>query len=329
MRITVLHNAIREGETDPSTLDVLEQARFVREALIAAGHEADCLPMDGTAPRFGRRRPDVVFNLVESLNGVNALLHAAPAMYESLGLPYTGSGPRAIAATTDKAVAKELMRRAGLPTPEWAVYEGRGRAWEGVPGPWILKPLNEDASVGIEDASVVRDAKQLAPRLRAMRRRFNQPILIERFIEGREFNLSILGGRAGPRVLPPAEIVFKDFPPGKERIVGFRAKWETDTFEYRNTVRRFDFPPKDAALLRELRRLTRACWRLFDLHGYARVDYRVDGAGSPFIIEINANPCLSPDAGFFAAVRRAGLSPRRMVTRILEDLAWPRRNMER
>jgi len=323
VRIAVVHNPISDDETDPSERDVLDQARFVREALISAGHEVTCHPMDEFRRAVRRDRPDGVFNLVESLDGRNEMLHAGPAVWEALKLPYTGSGGKAMAETTNKAVAKEILRNAGIPTPNWAVYEGKRDVCKDVPGPWMLKPLNEDASVGIEDSSVVRDARNLAPRLRAMRRRFNQPILIERFIEGREFNISIIGGARRPRVLPPAEMIFKDFPPGKERIVGFRAKWETGTFEYRHTVRRFDYGPKDAALLRQLRVITRRCWELFDLHGYARVDYRVDADGRPYVIEVNVNPCLSPDAGFFAAVRRARISPKRMVKLILEDLAWP------
>jgi D-alanine-D-alanine ligase len=322
VRIAVVHNPISDDETDPSERDVLEQARYIHKALISAGHEAGCFPMDAFKRAVRRNRPDCVFNLVESLDGRNEMLDAGPAAWELLKLPYTGSGGKAMAETTNKAVAKEILRDAGIPTPEWAVYEGKGNVWKGVPAPWILKPLNEDASVGIEDSSVVREGGKLAPRVRGMRRRFRQPILIERFIEGREFNISIIGSAGGPRVLPAAEMIFRDFPPGKERIVGFRAKWETDTFEYKNTVRRFDYGPEDAALLRELRSITRRCWDLFNLHGYARVDYRVDGDNRPWVIEVNVNPCLSPDAGFMAAVRRARIAPKRMVKLILEDLAW-------
>lgn len=321
MRIAVVHNPISDDETDPSERDVLDQARFISESLAAAGHDVCCYPMDAFKRAAKRDRPDCVFNLVESLDGRNEMIHAGPAAWEALKLPYTGSGGRAMELTTNKAAAKEMLRDSGIPTPEWAVYEG-GRAWKDVPSPWMLKPLNEDASVGIEDASVVREPAKLAPRLRAMHKRFSQPILVERFIEGREFNVSIIGSERGPKVLQPAEIVFKNFPAGKERIVGFKAKWETDTFEYRHTVRRFPSSPKDARLLRELRAITRRCWELFDLHGYARVDYRVDGQGRPYVIEINANPCLSPDAGFAAAVRHARISPKRMVNMILEDLAW-------
>jgi len=120
---------------------------------------------------------------------------------------------------------------------------------------------------------------------------------------------------------PPAEMTFVGFPEGKARIVDYAAKWHEDSFEYNNTVRRFEFGPEDAALIGSLREIALACWRLFGLTGYARVDFRVDAAGVPYVLEINVNPCLSPDAGFAAAAARAGLDREQVVARIVSDLA--------
>jgi D-alanine-D-alanine ligase len=140
----------------------------------------------------------------------------------------------------------------------------------------------------------------------------------ERFIDGREFNLSILAGVQGPQVLPPAEIRF-DFPPGRKRIVDYRAKWDEESLEYRATRRSFEFAPDDAPLLERLESLALRCWRLFELKGYARVDFRVDGEGNPFVLEINANPCISPDSGFVAAAARAGILFWELACRIVAD----------
>ena len=127
-------------------------------------------------------------------------------------------------------------------------------------------------------------------------------------------------GRAGrAAAAPPAEIDFSAFPPGKPRIVGYAAKWRDDCFEFQHTPRRFDFDPSDGPLLERLRGLARECWRLFGLRGWARVDFRVDAAGQPWILEVNANPCLSPDAGFAAALARASISFDEAIRRILED----------
>ena len=104
-------------------------------------------------------------------------------------------------------------------------------------------------------------------------------------------------------------------------FVGYRAKWDEGSFEYGSTPRSFDFPPDDAALLATLKRLSLACWEIFGLRGYARVDFRVDAEGKPWVLEINTNPCLSPDAGFMAAAGRAGLSRNDVVRRIIADTA--------
>ena len=120
-------------------------------------------------------------------------------------------------------------------------------------------------------------------------------------------------------MLSPAEMTFKDYPPGKPRIVGYEAKWGEGSFEQRNTVRSFSFPPRDDALIERLRQLALRCWRLFGLRGYARVDFRVDAAGEPWVLEVNTNPCLSPDAGFMAAATRTGLSAADVLRALLED----------
>jgi D-alanine-D-alanine ligase len=166
---------------------------------------------------------------------------------------------------------------------------------------------------------VVVDAarrEELLAALAALHERSGRDCFAEAFVAGRELNLSLLAGE----VLPPAEIDFAAYPEGKPRIVGWAAKWDEGSFEYHHTPRRFDFPAADEALLAELAHLARACWRLFALAGYARVDFRVDGGGRPHILEVNTNPCLSPDAGFAAAVERAGLAYETAIARIVADV---------
>jgi D-alanine-D-alanine ligase len=133
-------------------------------------------------------------------------------------------------------------------------------------------------------------------------------------------NLSLLAGVNGPEVLPPAEIRFDAYPPGKVRVVGYRSKWEEGSFEFNHTPRSFEFLPSDASLIAHLKELALKCWRLFNLRGYARVDFRVDPEGRPWILEVNANPCLSPDAGFSAATLRAGMTFPEVLKRIIGDL---------
>ena len=123
--------------------------------------------------------------------------------------------------------------------------------------------------------------------------------------------------------MPIAEIVFEDFPEGMSRVVGYEAKWREDSFAYAHTVRRFPEEPGDAALLERVRGIALAVWRVCDLRGYARIDFRLDEEGNPFVLEVNANPCLAANAGFMAAAAKAGLRPADIVGRILaEAVRW-------
>jgi len=178
------------------------------------------------------------------------------------------------------------------------------------PGRFIIKAIWEEASFGI-DAGAIMDAKNeadLRAKLAQRSEHLGREAFAEAYIDGREFNLSVLETEKGPVVLPPAEIDFGDFPPNKPRIVDYAAKWDVNSFEYHHTPRRFEFADADRGLLDQLVSLAIRCWEVFGLRGYVRVDFRVDDQRRPWVLEINANPCISPDAGFVAAAERGGLN---------------------
>jgi D-alanine-D-alanine ligase len=316
VRIVLLHEALAE-DARADERDALVQLELIRAELGAAGYATEALPMDLDLAQARRRllalRPELVFNLVESLGGCGRLAHLAPSLVESLGLPMTGAPAIAVLETTDKLLAKRRLLRAGLPTPAW-LEAGREAAEAPDPGArFLVKPVSEDASVGVDDGAMVRGAAAARARLTQAAR----PAFAECYVEGRELNQALLEKDEAAELLPPAEIVFEAWPEGKPRIVGYAAKWEDDSFEAIHTPRRFDFPPEDGRLLARLGELAHACWRLFGLRGYARVDFRVDAAGAPWILEVNANPCLSPDCGFAAAALRTGLGIREVLERIV------------
>jgi D-alanine-D-alanine ligase len=324
VRVTVLHNAVSDAPTADER-DVLVQVETVTAALAALGYEVQRLPCSldlASAKRhLAEQRPDVVFNLVEALDGSDRLVALAPSLLDALGLPYTGSSAEALFLTGSKLLAKERLESAGLPTPAWAVPRRQPGSHTELSPPYIIKAVWEHASFGLGDEAVVREgnAGAVQDSLRERSARWGRPCFAEQYVEGREFNLSLLAGPHGPEVLPPAEIDFSAFPAGKPHLVGYRAKWDADSFEYHHTPRRFDFPSGDRPLLDRLETLARDCWELFDLGGYARVDFRVDERGQPWVLEINANCCLSPDAGFAAAVERGNIPFNEAVHRILED----------
>lgn len=328
MRVAILHN-LPAGDR-PDEADTLVQVRAVRQALFALEHMpigvAFSLDLDDARGTLAAMRPNCVFNLVEDVGGSSRLAHLAPALLEHMGLPFTGCGSEAMLLSTSKLACKRVLTASGIPTPPWS--EGRPEETSFVPGRYILKSVYEHASLGLDETSVVQASApaDLAKPLARRRERFGGRWFAEGFVDGREFNISVIDGPRGPEVLPHAEIVFRGFSKERLRIVGYRAKWDEDSFEYENTQRHFDFPDKDAPILSRLSQAALACWRAFGLTGYARVDFRVAEDGTPWIIDVNANPCLSPDAGFAAAAERADMNFTTLVRRVLEVGAANTRN---
>lgn len=322
--VLILHNSVNQ-ESTADALDILEQMDCVRSALVGHGYDAPTLAidlrLDAVKARLKEHPPHAVFNLVEAIDDCGQLVPVATALLDHLQIPYTGCSTEGLMITGNKVLAKQWLRAQGLATADW---------WDGIspvpshpgPGRWIAKPVSEDASIGMDDSSVVDDFSQVPARVREREAVRKYRWFAEQFIEGREINVALIDGPGGPQVLPIPEIEFVDYPAGKPRIVGYAAKWQEDSFECRNTVRRFVDPVKEAALCAELGRLSLRCWDIFQLRGYARVDFRVDAAGKPWVLEVNANPCISPDAGFAAALQQAGISYADGIERIVASARY-------
>ena len=312
-RVVIVHDAAA-AQGRPDSVDTLQEVAAVGAVLAELGFDATVVPvgLDLSALERTLRElaPRVVFNLIESLEGRGQLLHLVPALLAALELPFTGCSAAALAATSHKVLAKRELARAGFPAP--ATFDPA----VGGDGPWIVKSLWEHASLGIDDGSIVDDPAAVVALLEARRTELGGEWFAERLVPGRELNVALLATAQGPRVLRIAEMRFRDFPPGKPRIVGYAAKWDAASFEYRNTVRSFAVEP---ALAERAQRIALDCWDLFALDGYARVDLRVDESGVPWVLEINANPCLAPDAGFVIAAAESGIDFQTVVAALLED----------
>lgn len=321
--IVVAHNAVGDAD-DPSTRDVLAQVEYVTAGLAALGIEhrvvavgpggVDGADLDGAT---------AVFNLVESPPNRPGFQVDAAAAFERLGLAVTGSSAATIAATTDKEGTRRALAAVGIAVaPGGLLDPDRPTILDRVPPPWILKPAFEDASLGLDDDAVTSDPRRAVARARELGRLFSgQPVLVEHLLPGREFNISLLADGQLAEILPPAEMVFVDFPDDEPRILGFKAKWDEGSFAYRHTVRRF-LDPSEASLRDELEATAAGAWDALGLAGYGRVDLRLDESGEPRVLEVNANPCLSADAGFAAAAAAAGLEPGDVVRRVLYAAGW-------
>jgi len=317
-RAVILINKLIEN-ANPDEEDVIIQSVEVEKALNSLGYLSQRVFVDlnlqSTREALGNISPGLVFNLVETLGGRAELIHLVPALLESMHIPFTGSGAFSMLVTSDKLRSKDHFRGSGIPTAEW-LCPGK----DTIPAKdkyYIVKPVWEDGSVGITDESVMRGDD---PQLHKILSRPEKDIFAEEYIHGREFNLSLLYSPDGPEILPPAQIRFVDYPEGKPHILNYDSKWKEDSFEYKNSVRSFDFPGEDMKLLEELKALSYLCWRAFELRGYARVDFRVDANNKPYVLEVNANPCISPDAGYIAAAEKAGMSYSEVIKRIISDI---------
>jgi D-alanine-D-alanine ligase len=330
MRVTILHNAVA-NQSSLDEKDVLVQTEAVKTALNALGHAVAVIPCDlnfsALKKALAESKPDLVFNLVESLAERGSLIHLVPFFLEAMGIPYTGNHAEAVLLTSNKIMAKTRLQGLELPTPGWigpypetlTPLQKKGGVDGHLKTTWIIKSVWEHASIGLDEQGILENepAEKVLLQIPSRAIPLGGACFAEIFIDGREFNLAILDGPEGATVLPPAEILFEGYGPEKPRIVGYQAKWDADSFEYSHTPRHFNFPETDRPILRKLKKLALSAWQAFGLSGYARVDFRVDNTGTPWILEINTNPCLSPDAGFAAALEQANISFTTAIDRIL------------
>ena len=314
-RILVLHEAM-STDARVDEIDALAQVEFVAGELRALSRPVSVLAtgmdLDATLSAITAANPACVFNLVESLNRDGRLVHVMPALLAAARVPFTGSDSDAIYLSSQKLLAKRWMRAHDIPTP---VSYLPGDASPIGDHMWIVKSVWEHASFGLDDGCVVNDIPAALARIDLCRAQYGGEWFAEQFVDGREFNVAVLEVDGRPRVLPIAEMCFVDYPQGKPKIVGYAAKWDDAAPEFSATQRSFAALPdaeRDTIL-----DITYKCWHAFGLRGYARVDMRMDTNGVPWVLEVNANPCLSPDAGFIAAADEAGIPRRQVIENVL------------
>jgi len=319
--IGVVHNvpAPAGDAFSEASLDILTQVEAIEKALEDLGYSSIRIPftrdVSGFIQQMKKSRVKMAINICETVDDDPRFIGHPAAVLELLGIPFSGSPSPALMLTTDKVITKCLLRANGIRTPKYLIYNDVTNFDPHVLRcPVILKPILQDASIGIDQESILKDSRELEEGIKEFFNRFGA-LLVEEYVAGREFNVSIFG-YPSPRVLPLAEIDFSAFPQELYPIVGYRAKWDTSSFEYLHTPRRF---PQDLSpvLRQSIERTALECFHLLMLRDYGRVDMRVDDHGQIYVLEVNANPCLTPDAGFAAAVGEAGMTYADMVRELL------------
>lgn len=334
-RIVVLYNTDYDAELvanpgiDVSSVEA--SARSIMNALIDAGYTTQLLGIHGldvfdVLQRVRAEKPDLVFNLCESMAGEPRNEPTFVGLLDLFGIPYTGADLLGLASCLHKQRTKEILTARGIPTPPYRFLADAASLadpdLDALDYPWFVKLAHEDASVGITEENFVASPAALRKRARDMMEEFRQPILAERFIDGREINVTMLGNGASLAVLPLHEIDFAAMPSERPRIVSYAAKWEEDHVDYAGTK---PVPLREAtpALVAAVEAAARGAWTALGLRDYGRVDLRVDRAGQPWVIDVNPNCDISPDAGVARSAQVAGLSYPQLIDRIAHA-AWTR-----
>ena len=328
MKVVLLHttDAVEPPPVDP----VLGQ---LSDALRRLGHDVEPLVVDRGANSVVRVAgalreldADLVFNLAESFGGKSALESNVAALLNLLDCRYTGSSPAGLLLAGDKTLTKKVLRFHGIQTPEFATIYRGAVDWAGhITFPVIVKPPQEDASLGISSTSVVRELKDLFARIDELQAEYQQPVLVEQFIEGREFYVGVIGN-VNAEALPVIELDFSQFPAGLPRIASWEAKWGDDGegagAEYEGT--RSIFPTElDPELEERMQQVAVEAFHALRLRDYGRIDLRVSESGEIYVIEVNPNCYLEQESEFARASRKSGLEYDALVGRIV-DLALAR-----
>jgi D-alanine-D-alanine ligase len=297
-------------QNDNSETEMVKQISRIRKALKRYYKDVHTLAVSRnvsrTVQRINSLKPDLIFNFVESIDGIASYEYCMAGLFELLGYEFTGNLPGCLGNCLNKARTKNILRTFGIDTPKFIVIKKSEKVTSKdikITYPIILKLLYEDASIGISELSVVRDFKSFNSQLTFLQETYKQDIIAEEFIEGRELNIAILGDRA----LPISEIIFDGLPDGLPQIVTYDGKWiENSTyFRYTNP----SCPAKlNKRLKKKVEEIALASFDAMNCRDYARIDIRLDKNNKPFVIEVNPNPDISIDSGFMRAAAAAGMS---------------------
>jgi len=327
-RIVVLYNTDYDAEqatlTGPDVTSVRDSAKAITRALAEGGHTVELTGVHGVEvyavlAQVRAAKYDLLFNLCESMDNNSLNEPTFAGLLDLFGIRYTGADLLALASCLHKQRTKDILLAHNVATPPYryfvdaAALEDPGL--EALDYPWFVKLAHEDASLGITEANVVRDATALRARSLELMTEFKQAVIAERYVEGREINVTVIGNGAAARTLPLHEIDFAAMPSDRPHIVSYAAKWEESHVDYAGTK---PVPLRDATpqLIAAVEAVALAAYQAIELRDYGRVDLRVDAAGQPWVIDVNPNPDISPDAGVTRAAAAAGMSYPQLVDEI-------------
>ena len=318
--IIVLHNQILPTSLE-DVLDIERQAKWIEEILQEKGYKTLLVPftLDNLTllTTMNCDNPILVFNLTDSAPGEENLAYLVPGLLEHMNLPYTGCSLQNLFVTTNKMLAKRVLKAAGIGTPPWVCKDETEALKDSAIKRYIIKPISEDASIGLDESSIV-SAETIITELKNKEGTLLTPCFAEAFIEGREFTACMYGAPESCKVLTPYEWVFQGYEEHqKEKIITYDAKWTENSFGYEHIVAKYHAEACDLSLLDKLTSIARQCWQAFSLTGYARVDFRIDEEGKPWVLEVNCNPSFY---GFYHLALEGGFPFEDLIQDIVEQV---------
>jgi D-alanine-D-alanine ligase len=292
------------------------------------GHEVHNLAVGGDLgvirKAIDERSPHIVLNLLEHFHGVPVFDQNVVSYLELLRIPYTGCNPRGLMLARDKGLSKKLLAYHRIPVPEFAVYPiGKRpiRRPKRLQFPLIVKSLTAEASTGISQASVVEDDAKLAERVRFMHETFGTDCIVERYIDGRELYVSIMGNQR-LQVFPVWELLFTKMPDELWHIATDRVKWSR-IYQKKRGIKTAAARHLPEGMAEHLQHLCRRIYRTLDLSGYARIDLRLDTQGRVYVLEANPNPQLAYGEDFAESAEHAGIPYADLLQRIVNlGMRW-------
>ncbi len=316
MKITILTHLEKEN-TDEHDV-VVDQ---VSDALRGAGHKVSILGVHGDLLKLRtgmmRRKPDLVFNLMETFGDTQLGAVGLAGLLDLLELPYTGGGPGEIYIQEDKALTKKLLAFDGIRYPEYALFSPDADLEIGgqLRMPLFVKPLRMDASLGIDGKSLVHSTHEMMERVRDIHRRVQDSALVEEYVEGREFYVGVLGN-VSPQAFPPIEIDFSGLPDGVPRVMDAKAKWDEKSPQYKGT--RAIVASVSDDLRARLQKTALDAYRALRVRDYGRIDMRLTESNEIYVIEVNASCYLERSSEFAAAAHAADIDYPTLIQRIVE-----------
>lgn len=321
-KVVILHNKISDSPTTDE-LDVLDQVKDVNEALVKLGYETAIVDfsfdLNEAISKIKAENPKFVFNLVEGIDNDGQLITIAPAILDYLKIPYTGCTKEAMFLTSNKILTKKLMKTSNIPTAEWVTSDDENDNVFLNGERYIVKAIWEDASIGLDEDAVVSPTSKedLLNIIRTKNEKYKIEFFAERYIHGRDFTISMIARRQ----MPVCEVTFLDYySDNKVRVFNYNAKWVKNTPEYDNTDIEFEFQGIHKSTIAEMQQIAYNCWDIFNLHGYARVDFRIDEQGKPYVLEINPNPCISRGIMFDKMMQEGKIDYIEGIKAIIEDI---------